>query len=171
APRFRQHPLVRAFARSHLAEMPDFVAAARARWLQWYCGLAMQVGFCWYDLSQLDQLDPEHANLYEAIQWAFQNQHYPAAIDLIEGVRYYYNVRGIWDERLAINKMRVDAARALGDRANEALGLAFDVEILSKQGRLDDARPLLARLSELAQEPGFSGDVRFEIGHAQALHA
>lgn len=169
--RFTQHPLVRAFARSRLDEMPGFAEAARVRWLQWYCELAMKVGFCWNDLSQLDRLDPEHANLYEAIAWAFQNKYYPEAINLIEGVRYYYNVRGIWDERLNINRMRAEAARALGDHANEALGLAFDVEILSKQGRLDEAQPLRARLSELADEPGFSGDVHFEIGHAQALHA
>ena len=163
--------LVRAFARSRLAEMPDFAEAARARWLRWYCELAMQVGFCWYDLSQLDRLDPEHANLYEAIRWAFDSKHYRATIDLIEGVRYYYNVRGFWDDRLMINAMRVEAARALGDHANEALGLAFDVEILSKQGQLSEAQPLLDRLNELADDPGFSGDVRFEIGHAQALHA
>ena len=169
--RFTQHPLVRAFAQARLAGQPAFEQAARLRWLGWYRALAAQVGFCWNDLARLDWLDPEHETLYAAIEWALGAGHDAAAIDLIEGVRYYYNVRGIWDERQSIHAMRAAAARRLGDAANEALGLAFDIEVLSKQGTLDAAGALLPRLLELADTPQFSGDVRFEIGHARALYA
>ena len=46
-PRYALHPLVRAFAREKLAEQPGFEADARERWVEWYCQLAAQVGFCW----------------------------------------------------------------------------------------------------------------------------
>lgn len=170
-PRFTQHPLVRAFALARLAEAPAFELAARQQWLRWYGELANKVGFCWNDLSRLELLDSEHGNLHQAIEWAFSHQHYAETIALIEGVRYYYNVRGLWDNRLTINRMRVESARQLGDSANEALGLAFDIEIYSKQSLLELAAGLIERLNALADDPTFSADVQFEIGHAQALYA
>jgi tetratricopeptide (TPR) repeat protein len=170
-PRYALHPLVRAFARSKLVEEPEFATNARARWVEWYCQLATQVGFRWDDLSRLDSLDTEHETMHEAVTWTFQNEQYVAAIQLIEGVRYYYNVRGLWDDRLSINPLRADAARRIGDRDNEALALAHHVEICSKQGRLDEAARYHAQLADIAGSPGLPDDTVFEIQHALALYA
>jgi tetratricopeptide (TPR) repeat protein len=170
-PRYALHPLVRAFARSKLAEEAGFEAQARERWLEWYGQLAEQVGFRWDDLGQLALLDPEHETMHEVILWSFQNQRYAATIQLIEGVRYYYNVRGLWDDRLSINLLRADAARRIGDRSNEALALAHHLEIRSKQGYLDDAARYHAQLEAIAGTPDLPDDTVFEIQHALALYA
>jgi tetratricopeptide (TPR) repeat protein len=170
-PRYELHPLVRAFSRVKLAERPWFEAEARARWVEWYRQLAEQVGFCWDDLGRLEQLDPEHETLQEAITWTFEHGRYADTIALIEGVRYYYNVRGLWDERLTIHLMRAEAARRIGDRADEALALAYHVEIRSKQGGIDEAAGVLERLQELGQATDLPDMVVFELQHALALYA
>lgn len=170
-PRFAQHPLALAFAEARLAEQPAYEQAARVRWIDWYRQLAAQVGFCWYDLPRLDRLDAEHETMYSAIEWAFEHQQYGATIELIEGVRYYYNVRGMWDDRLAINMIRAEAAGRIGDISNQALGLAYHAEIRSKQGALHEADQLVQRLAGLAQHPELSGDAAFDLQHALALHA
>jgi tetratricopeptide (TPR) repeat protein len=170
-PRYALHPLVRAFARGKLAEQPQFEAEARERWAAWYCQLAAQVGFCWDDLRRLELLDPEHETLHEAITWTFENRQYARTIELIEGVRYYYNVRGLWDERMSINLLRAEAARRIGDRANEAMALAHHLEIRSKQGSMDEAAICHAQLEAVAQSPGLPDEVVFEVQHALALYA
>jgi tetratricopeptide (TPR) repeat protein len=170
-PRYTLHPLVRAFAGALLAEQPGFEGRARDRWLAWYLQLASRVGFCWDDLGRLDVLDPEHETMQAAIGWAFEHERCAETIQLIEGVRYYYNVRGLWDERLSINLMRAEAARQLGDRSEEALALAHHAEIRSKQGDLAEAERDLARLEQVSQGAQLSDDAAFEVEHAKALYA
>src|SRR5262249_19543931 len=161
-PRYALHPLVRAFATSKLAEQPDFEAKARERWARWYCGLAAQVGFCWDDLGKLERLDPEPETIHAVLMWAFEHGGYADTVTLVEGVRYYYNVRGLWDDRLTINLMRAEAARQLGAASEEALALAHHIEVRSKQGQLAEAATHLARLDTLAAGEHFANDVAFE---------
>lgn len=170
-PRYSLHPLVRAFAAAQLAAQPGLESDSRERWLGWCRGLAGQVGFCWSDLARLDQLDAEHETIQAAIAWAYPRRRHRETIELIEGVRYYYNVRGLWDDRLANNLLRAEAARALGDVSDEVLGLAHHAESLSKQGLLAEAAPFLARLHETADGAALSDDAAFEYQHARALYA
>jgi tetratricopeptide (TPR) repeat protein len=170
-PRYTLHPLVRAFAAAQLAEQPSVAEHARDRWVAWYLQLADQVGFCWNDLGRLELLDSEHETMQAAISWTFEHKRYAEAIRLIEGVRYYYNVRGLWDERLSINRMRAEAARRLGDCANQALALAHHVEIRSKQGNLAEAQACLAQLEAVVRDAQLPDDVTFEVQHARALYA
>jgi hypothetical protein len=170
-PRYALHPLVRAFAQEKLTGLAAFDAAARKRWLEWCSQLAAQVGFCWDDLQRLELLDQEHDTIHAAIMWAVQNQQYTTVIELIEGVRYYYNVRGLWDARLTINHIRADAARRIGDLSNQALALAHHIEIRSKQGMLDEAAAYYRQLETVESATALSDDVRFEVQHARALYA
>jgi tetratricopeptide (TPR) repeat protein len=170
-PRYTLHPLVRAFAAAQLANHPSVADRARDRWVAWYLQLADQVGFCWRDLGRLELLDSEHETMQAAIGWTFEHKRYAEAIQLIEGVRYYYNVRGLWDERLSINRMRAEAARRLGDRANEALALAHHIEIRSKQGNLAEAQECLAQLEAVVRDAQLPDDVTFEVQHAGAHYA
>jgi tetratricopeptide (TPR) repeat protein len=170
-PRYALHPLVRAFAQARLAEQTTFEASARDRWVDWYLQLTARVGFCWYDLPRLALLDSEHETIHTVVTWAFAQGRYDETIKLIEGVRYYYNVRGLWDKRLRMNLIRAEAARQIGDRGNEVLGLAYHVEILSKQGLLTEATTYLDRLPEAAEILHLPGDIAFEVQHARALYA
>jgi tetratricopeptide (TPR) repeat protein len=170
-PRFAMHPLVRAFAAARLDEQRAFAEAARERWLQWYVQLAARVGFCWDNLDRLALLDPEHETLHTVLGWAFAQGRYRETIDLIEGVRYYYNVRGLWDERLNINQLRAKAAREIGDTANEVVALAHHVEVRSKQGNLAEAAEYLEKLLVAAQAAALPDDYVFETQHARALYS
>jgi tetratricopeptide (TPR) repeat protein len=161
--------LARAFARGQLAEQPGFEARARARWVEWYLQLAAQVGFCWDDLSRLELLDPEHETMQAAITWAFEHDRYAETIELIEGVRYYYEVRLEWDARQAINLVRAEAARRRNDLVDEALALAQYVEIRSKQGRVDETEQSLSRLREIVKDVELPDHVLFSVLHAFAL--
>jgi tetratricopeptide (TPR) repeat protein len=169
--RYLLHPLVRAFAAVQLAEQPAFAAKARERWVTWCLELAAQVGFRWDDLRLLDLLDPEHETIHAALLWTFEQQRYPETIQLIEGVRYYYNVRGLWDHRLSMNLLRAEAARQLGNPNDEALALAHQVEISSKQGSFAEAEHYVPQLQALAQNTSLSDDAAFEVGHSLALYA
>ncbi len=171
APRYGLHPLVRAFAAAQLAAQPKLAEALRARWLEWYVRFTEQVGFCWSDLDRLTRLDPEHETAAAALEWAVQQGHDAATIALVEGVRYYYNVRGLWDDRLTINEQRAQAAHRLGNHSEEVLALAQHVEVRSKQGALDEAAAYLQRMRASADGAVLSDDARFECQHAEALYA
>lgn len=170
-PRYALHPLVRVFAQERLAEQPEFQARATERWIGWCRQFADHVGFCWNDLHQLDLLDLEHETIHAAIEWVREHQQYAHVIQLVEGVRYYYNVRGLWDDRLMINLWRVEAAQQIGDRCNEALGLAHYIESRSKQGDMAEAQRCYPQLVAVAQTPDLPSHVIFEIQHALALYA
>jgi hypothetical protein len=187
-PRYAVHPLVRAFAGARLSAAAEG-AELRERWLSWCVDLASAVGFCWDDLDRLDQLDAEHETVQAALVWAEQHGRDREVILLVEGVRYYYNVRGFWEANLLHNNARrVAAAQRLADRDNHVLGLAHQVEILSKQGQVEAATATLEQLravgveayaARLAAVGGtatmegavLSDDAAFEYGHALGLHA
>ncbi|HMQ31334.1 MAG TPA: hypothetical protein PKD53_11430 [Chloroflexaceae bacterium] len=171
-PRYALHPLVRAYAAARLAERPAEAEALRERWLAWCVQLAARVGFCWDDLGRLDLLDGEHETVQAALEWAAAAGRDQAVISLAEGVRYYYNVRGLWDERrLANYAMRAEAARRLGDAAELVLALSQHCEVLSKQTTLAEAEALLARAEQVALGATLSDDAAFELGHARGLLA
>lgn len=166
------HPLVRAFASARLAERPAEEAALRRRWLAWCRDLAGQVGFCWDDLDRLDRLDSDHPTIQAALEWAATHGEDRAALEMAEGVRYYYNVRGLWDERRMANyPLRAAAARRLGDRSTLVLALSQHAEVLSKQDTLAAAAELLAGAEAAAAGAELSADAAFELGHARGLLA
>jgi tetratricopeptide (TPR) repeat protein len=91
---------------------------------------------------------------------------------LAEGVRYYYNVRGLWDNRRMKNySYRIEAAARLGDASQRVLALAQLAEVLSKQSTLPQATGWLAQAEEAARDAALNTDARFELGHARALLA
>jgi len=169
--RYSLHPLVRAFARQQMAAWPAFAEASQARWLDWCIKLASKIGFCWDDLDRLGLLDQDHETIYAAIRWSVEQRYDPDTLALIEGVRYYYTVRGMWDERLMINLVGAKAARRLGDQSAEAMNLAHYIEICCKQANLEGAAEHLGRLRELAATPDLPGLVRYEIGYAEGVYA
>jgi len=171
-PRYAMHPLVRAFAAARLAERPEEAAALRRRWVAWCADLAGSVAFCWDDLDRLALLDPEHETVQTALEWVASQGDDRETLRLCEGVRYYYNVRGLWDERRMANySLRTAAARRLGDRSELVLALAQRAEVLSKQDTLAEATALLAQAEAAAEGAALSTDAAFEIGHARGLLA
>lgn len=171
-PRYAAHPLVRAFANARLSERHGLEDVLHGRWLAWCVALAQRAGFCWDNLDRLDLLDADHLTVQAALEWAAANGQDRAALDLAEGVRYYYNVRGLWDERrLANYPLRATVARRLGDVSELVLALAQHAEVLSKQSTLTQAAALLAEAEAAADGATLSADATFELGHARGLLA
>lgn len=171
-PLYAAHPLVRAFAGARLADAPDEEASLRERWLFWCVSRAEQVGFCWSDLDRLDLLDADHETVQVALEWAAANGHHRATLALAEGVRYYYNVRGLWDERRMANyPRRAAAARSLSDHSELVLALTQHAEVLSKQSTLPHATALLVEAEAASQSATLSTNATFELVHARGLLA
>jgi tetratricopeptide (TPR) repeat protein len=168
-PRYALHPLVRAFAVAKLGAQPGWELDARGRWLRWCLALAEQVGFCWHDLQRLELLDSEHEILHAALLWAFAHDRFIETGRLVEGVRYYYEVRLVWDDRQEINLIRAEAARRRSDLVDEALALAQYAEIRSKQQRLAETEQSLDRLCQIIKDIELPDQVAFSVQHAFAL--
>jgi hypothetical protein len=99
APRYNAHSLVRVYANARLSKLPSSEQhRLRERWLHWCVETAAAVGFCWDDLDRLDNLDREHEAIQAATAWAAEHSRDEEVLQLVEGVRYYYNVRGLWGE-------------------------------------------------------------------------
>lgn len=173
APRYALHSLVRAFAGARLAEEPEFERSARERWVGWYVQLASMVGTCWDNLGQLELLDPEQETIFTVIKWTYRQKYYQKNVQLIDGVRYYYNVRGLWDNRLTVCRMRIEATRNLPEynAEEEARSLGYYIEVFCKQGKLEEAEQYLPQLQQLCQSIRLSDQGFFRFQNVLAMYA
>ena len=169
--RYVLHPLVRAFTTAKLCAEPHSEAEMRERWLQWYTQLTVQVGYCWNDLSRLDMLDPEQETIHAVIEWTVRQKRFSEVLKIVKGVRYYYYVRGMWEQNPPINLIGVEAARTLAESIEEAEAIAYHIQILCKQGKPDVAERFILRLREITQTTQVPESVFFELQHAIALFA
>ena len=170
APRYALHPLVRSFAQSKLTQQPDLEEVLRERWIAWYHELVSQVGYCWNDLKRLNLLDLEQETIHSVMEWALANQRYAETIKIFKGVGYYYYIRGLWERKPRINLIGAEAAAKLTDTIEEAEALAYLIQVLCKQGNINEAAPFLPRLQEIASTNNLPKATYFEFKHALALY-
>lgn len=158
-PRYALHPLVRAFARKQREEQPQWDTEACGRWIQWAQEFVSDVSWTrgvWSNLDLLEKLKPEEETIYEAIQWAAKNQRYESAIKMADGIDHYYYVRGFWDKKAEVDRIRIDAARNMQDIQEEVQAIAQYVQMLCTRGSSDDIAEVdqyLPRMEELAHSP------------------
>jgi hypothetical protein len=114
--------------------------------------------------------DLEEETIYAAIIWTFQKQHDDAVMSLIRGMRYYYNIRGFWNQPLMVNLMHADAARRISNAPQEARGLIELVIVLSKQVRHEEAELYFPRLHEAMQNMEIPKTTFFAYQYAIAIH-
>jgi tetratricopeptide (TPR) repeat protein len=166
--RYTLHPLVRAFAHAKLRQQPAFAQAAQARQLTWYADLAATVGYCWDDLTRLNVLDGEHETIGQILRSASPDD--PQTARLVRGVDYYYYLRGLWDADTTMSAIRARVAAQAGDE--EALrSLAYHIQMLCRQGQLDEAARRLPELMARAECTQLTDDMSFEMGYTHALYA
>ncbi|RZU37786.1 DNA-binding SARP family transcriptional activator [Streptomyces sp. BK022] len=151
-----------------------YMADIRKRWLKYFVALTQAVGFCPDDVSRLERLDAPglRQNLEFALMWATDHQYWREVIDIAKGARYYYYVRGLWAGQLDIHLLRADAARSIGDTAEEFDALVYHLNIAAKQENQAQAQFVLTRIEEiLARRPDSVDPRRLgEYRHALALH-
>ena len=149
APRYSLHPLVRAFARAKLSEHSGFEQQARQRWLTLCLKWTEDVKKARYDLGILKVVELEEATIEAAIWWCYENDVYPEINHLIDGMGYYYHVRGMWDKKLILHPMAAEIARRHQDRLEEINALSKHIQVLSRQSNWKEADRYRPRLHEL----------------------
>jgi tetratricopeptide (TPR) repeat protein len=151
--RYSLHPLVHAFVLGQLACLPDYQQEQlRMRWLTWCLELASSVGYCWQAPERLAVLDPEYETIQSAILWAEDHRHDRVLIKLVEGIDYFYQMRGLWASNGLSNQRRKrEAAQRLGDQHGLVEALARSVQILSAQRRFAEANSYLHELQQAVQ--------------------
>ncbi|HEX9439989.1 MAG TPA: hypothetical protein VF909_09915, partial [Roseiflexaceae bacterium] len=150
APRYTQHPLVRAFATVRLAEQPELERASRKRWVDWYISLTAQVGYCWDDLNRLGLLDPERDTIPAVVKWAHTQRQYDAVLKLVGKAHYYHFVRGLWDNMATLHLTAADVAAELGNPAEELRMRVLHFQLLSRWGDTQEAEECLQRIKTLS---------------------
>jgi LuxR family glucitol operon transcriptional activator len=167
--RYILHPLTRTFARAMLNQRPELEGPARHNLARWCIALAEQVGYVPQDLAKLALLDPEQDLIPEVLRWMLQSGYYHDAIALASAARYYYYIRGHWKMEPSINMVRFEAARHLSDKVEQVEALAYQCQLLSKQGYIEQIGPVMEQLDTLAQETDLPDAVRYEYHQALAL--
>lgn len=170
--RYTLHPLVRAFAGARREADPVAEHSARERWLRWHVNFVDNAGGFGYDLSRFAHFAPEQEGTFAAALWAHQNSYYREALSLSRKANYFYYVRGIWDKNVALNQIGAEAARALNDPRQELLMLAYSVQRLMMQGRIEEAEAQLAMMrARLAEGVELPTDVHHTVYHTFGIHA
>lgn len=173
--RYRLHPLVRAFATSQFACLPDYQQEQlHMRWLTWCLELSNSSPQYGATPEQLAALEQEYETIQSAIIWAEDHRNDRILIKLIEGLRPLYTLRGLWASKVLENLRRQrDAAQRLGDQNGVVVALAQSVQILSKHKQLEQAACPLAELQQFVQssQGALQPDSIFEYQVALALYA
>jgi tetratricopeptide (TPR) repeat protein len=168
--RYSLHPLVRVFAQARLDEEPELKATLLRKWVDWCIDLVSKVGFCFNDLGRLETLDLEQDMIYTVIQRTSSHGWDEDTIKLVDGIIYYYYVRGMWERKKTCRLLQIKAARQCDNKLKEVEALSFLITLLSRQNHLEEAQESVRRLLELDKEISISGDTFFHFKHALASY-
>ncbi|MEU4250494.1 tetratricopeptide repeat protein [Amycolatopsis sp. NPDC026612] len=176
--RYRLHDLLHAYA-AHRAELDDDPAhrhEARAGLFSWYAGTARAADRLVFpgleapavelppsgpELPLTDRsaalawLTTEQVNLTAVLRAATEHRAHEAALVLAGAARFFsLRERASWSVRFEAESLGLAAARAVRNRAAEALLLGFRGDTLADLGRWDAAEADFRRQLELADELG-----------------
>ena len=168
--RYSLHPLTRRFLAAQQSEHAAMLDAARERWLAWAVTYATRFGYRLDDIALLKQVDAEEANLAAALDWAFDHGRCVETIQMVKGLEFYYYIRAHWGKKLDLHQKYIASAHQIGDVIEEMLALTMHIQLLSRQGHPDAARPYLSRLQALAQADPPHGACAFHVQHAHGLY-
>ncbi len=169
-PRYSLHPLVRSFARARLAEHSGFEQQARQRWLDLCQGWVEDVKRARYDLSLLKIADLEEATIEAAIWWCHAHDIYPEFNHLVDGMGYYYYVRGMWDKKLVLHPMAAEVARRHQDPLEEINALRIHIQVLCRQSNWQEADQFRPRLHELVESASVPDEVLVEYPNTESFY-
>lgn len=175
-PRYVVHSLVRTFIQSKLRAQPQTERERRVSWLEWAMRTVASGGWMPPDFKKIETLQVDEENLYAAITWAAEQPQEDefmarAVLGIARGIDHYYYVRGLWDRKERVDRMRIKAARALGDLQEEARSLAQHIQLLCRKGDVEQAGRWLEELRAVEQKAGsLSPDVQTQVHHAYAFH-
>jgi tetratricopeptide (TPR) repeat protein len=169
-PRYTLHPLVRAFAEARLRDHYLFQTRARTRWISWYMQLASMVGWAWDDLQKLNLLDAEQESILYVINWTAQHQRDQDTLQLAKGIDHYYFVRGLWSNKLEVDRLRITAAARLGNPLEQCEAIALYTQLLCLQRKTSAVEPYLRQLEQFRAELSLPVDLLIKVQHSQVFY-
>jgi tetratricopeptide (TPR) repeat protein len=165
--RLALHPLTRVFLTSR-TDLAVPMAALQQRWLHWCVAFAEQHGgYRIFDVEQLAVLDHEETTLFAAAQQAYEQGLDAETIRLAKSLEFYYYVRAHWSKKLELHRWYIAAAARSGAVAEEINALALHIQLLSRQGHLQEADRYMPRLEELIQQEPLQGVRAFHYHHTR----
>jgi tetratricopeptide (TPR) repeat protein len=151
-------------------EHSDFESQARQRWvaicLQW----ADEVKQARFNLGKLKIVEMEEATMEAAIQWCYENDRYPETNRLVDGMGYYYHVRGMWDKKVMTHPLAAEIARRHQDRLEELNALSKLVQVLSRQSNWKEADRYRPRMQALVAEGPLSDEDLIEYLNNESFY-
>lgn len=169
-PRYSLHPLVRAFASARMKENASFASQAYERWVALCVTWAAEVKQARFDLRKLRVVELEQETMEAAIRWCYEHDRHPETARLIDGIGYFYHVRGMWDRKLELHPLAAEIARRHDDRLEELDALIKQIQLLSRQAKVAEAEIYLPRLRELAAAGPLPDDLQIEYLSAESFY-
>ncbi|MGW0708822.1 tetratricopeptide repeat protein [Streptomyces sp. NPDC002643] len=167
---WRLHDLVRAFGVGVVAGdegLREEGERARERVLEFYCHWADAAGdrLRWVPGTveperfadrghALAWLDAERAGLVGAVQWAREERHEVAAVQLAQCLTDYLEWRRYFDDLIVINQTAQEAAHHTGDQPGEAVAWDNLGATLGRLGRVEEAIDAHAHARDLFEAAG-----------------
>ena len=105
-----------------------------------------------FNLGKLKIVEMEEATMEAAIQWCYDNDRYPETNRLVDGMGYYYHVRGMWDKKVMTHPLAAEIASRHQDRRGEVNALSKLVQVLSRQSNWKEADRYRPRMRALVAE-------------------
>lgn len=170
APRYSLHPLVRAFALAKLALQPLFAQESRERWVAWYIARTEEVGYCPDDLGRLRLIDHEYDTILLVMQVVLKQRRFIDVIRLGRGAMYCFYVRGVWDKWFLSNQMRLAAAQEVSDHIEEIHAVAYQIQMLSRQGHIAEAAIFQPMLHQLIADQELPEETYFLVYHCMGAY-
>jgi tetratricopeptide (TPR) repeat protein len=123
-----------------------------------------------YDLGILKVVELEEATIEAAILWCYENDRYPETNYLVDGMGYYYHVRGMWDKKLILHPLAAEIAQRHGDRIEEISALAKLIQVLSRQSNWKEADRYRPRLHQLVSAASIPDEVLIEYLSTESFY-
>ena len=169
--RYRLLETMRAYARDKLEQAGED-DALRDRHAAHFLQLAEQAEPQLSSAGQvawLDRLAAEHANLRAALDWMVERGDVASALRLVTALRYFWRVRGYYNEGLdQLLRLLAHPAAAARD-AVRARALNAAGYLQSVQGNRHEARELLEAALAIGRETGDRPSVAFALRYLGAL--
>lgn len=152
--RYAAHPLVLAFARARLREEPEFEAAARQRWCDFFLDYAEEYGDDDFgeaiEQERRQKLQLELNNLRLSIEWCLQEQS-PKAARLVERLSTFLHQKGYWSERIELCRRTLPLSDSPESQAGLLTRMGWSY---LWQGSYQAAREAFDRALSLARQHG-----------------
>ncbi len=168
-PRYRAHPLVRAYGTRRLETRSALADESRERWVGFYVDFVSAA-----DLRDWDRPEPfrtiaeEWPNIWAAIEWLQQTGDLERLARIFEQVKWFMHIYGYWEQRLALARAALSLAEEKGDERQTCTFLTDLGWTLALQDRFREAEEHLKRARERAEKLG-GPELRYGVYEALTL--